>query len=221
MICKLAAPRGSLFEPEERLLSSDPDEQGGNQSTIGDVKISGWLKPPAIRAVCRESRRVSDDIGGFKFGIFGNSRQGCWINYQADAIFIHTDMLDLLPQMDLGRVRILVFPKVLFKTEAACMRILDSIQRGAPQCQKVFCCFCAEISLERKPLWPVSTARFNRLLPEDRVGESSFSPNRGLTADQTTWITVRRVIDEIWREAFERSDVTMTPPSLHGVDLLF
>jgi len=220
MIWKLAAPRGRLFEPEERLLSSDPDVQGGNQSTIGDVKISRRLKPPAIRAVCQESRRVSDDIGGFKFGIFGNSRQGCWINYQADAIFIHTNMLDLLPQMDLGRVRTLVFPNVLFKTEAACLRILDSIQRGVPQCQRVVFCFCAEISLERKPLLPVTAARFNRLLPEDRVGEYSFSPNRGLTADRTSWINVRRVIDEIWREASERSEVTMTPPSLHGVDLL-
>lgn len=62
MIWKTAAPGGRLFEPEARFPSSEPNLQGVNQFSIGEITVSRRPKPPAIRAVCQESRRVSDDI---------------------------------------------------------------------------------------------------------------------------------------------------------------
>ncbi len=127
------------------------DLQQGSQATVHDFKISSRPKrPPAFRAVCQESRRISHEIGGFKFGIFGNSRGGHWINYHADIIFIHTYMLDYLPVMGLGDIQTLAFPNVLFKTKDGCVRIIESTQRGASQCQRVLFCFSAELSQERQ-----------------------------------------------------------------------
>lgn len=103
-IWKLAMPCGCLFEPKVDIRQP----QARHQHIASDplpVTLRWKHEPPALRAVCRESRRASDIIGGFKFGRMGNTRRGYWFNYESDIVYINPDMIDHVRHLELRRVR--------------------------------------------------------------------------------------------------------------------
>lgn len=95
------------------------------------------FKPPSLRAVCRESRQVSNETGGFKFGLMGGIRHGFWFNYNGDIVFLGHDMVHKACFLDLRGVSILAFSQHAFKTKKRCHVIFELIITRVTQCRVV------------------------------------------------------------------------------------
>ncbi|KID84382.1 hypothetical protein MGU_08344 [Metarhizium guizhouense ARSEF 977] len=212
-IWKLAMPCGRLFEPKVDIRQP----QARHQHIASDplpVTLRWKHEPPALRAVCRESRQASDIIGGFKFGRMGNTRRGYWFNYESDIVYINSDMIDHVRHLDLRRVSSLGFPYLDFKTEQGCRDILEIAVEHALDCRTVVFYFQENYVF-------LGTAKFDRLADSDLVGNYEFSGRFGLPAGLAEWGNLRQAVYNIWDEHLTQvgRDKTLKP-CLVGIDVL-
>lgn len=213
-IWKMAMPGRRIFEPDITLRLPRARHQH-NPEDPPLVRLKWKHPPPALRAVCRESRQASDMVGGFKFGRVGNTRQGCWFNYDNDVVFIDPNMMDNVHHMDLRCVSSLGFVHFEFKTEQGCREVLEIAVQDSSDCRTVIFYF------DQESYPTIGTAKFDRLSDSDLVGNYEFSGRFGLPTGVANWGHLRQAVYNIWDEHLIQLGLDKAlMPSLVGLDVV-
>lgn len=231
-IWKLAAPGGRIFDV---YLVEDPWSSAGHETRTAAsrspdesviVKLRELHKPPAIRGVCRESRRVTDIVGSFKFGLFRGTRHGWWFNHACDIVLLSKFSLRYITAMNLRNINNVAFTKDAFGAEYDCVRVIKALNKHAPECVKAVFAYSSSIppshqSFVSGPI-PKLVARLHALKDDDFVGRFSYHPCRRINRSVVDWGKARRTIMEIWtEEMLYRRNFGCTFPHLCGYDLVY
>lgn len=180
------------------------------------MELDGIVEPPAMRAVCRESRWVSDQFGSLVDKLCGSSSRG-WFNATIDEVFIHVDTICRFQDLNLSSVKILGFPQCQFYTPEKCTRILNDILQFAPRCRVVKLYLCrSAIIYGDYDLWN-GKAGFSELEDEEIIGVYRTLQDLGWTQISVSWADLRHGVTKVWEEYMESADVKAALPCLVGV----
>lgn len=230
-IWKLAASGSRIFEPRVKLVTPRatttpnvtlllaPNQQQPNNIPARPlIQLAKQHKLPALRQICRESRQVSDEIGGFEFGLYGDAFRSNWFEYAKDVVLIHSDMMDKLHHMNLERVQQLAFLNSKFQTEERCQQILEKVNRYTPRCRYLLFCFLSDAHQENTSNHATilyGRVGLRRLRDDDLVGHYTL-PGRDLPDGPVQWKDLRCVILKIWAEQKESLGLEIEIPKLVG-----
>lgn len=180
------------------------------------VELDGCMTPPAIRAVCCESRRVCDQSGSLVHNICGSSRSG-WFSPAMDEVFIHVDLIGHLHNLNLTSVEILSFPQCLFTSPQGCVGIFKEVLRSVPRCRVVKLYPCkAVVGYGKYALWNVS-ANYPELEAGEKVGVHMMTHAGFETQLFVSWADLHRSVIRVWEECSESSADRFNLPKLVGM----
>ncbi|KAJ4130878.1 hypothetical protein NW768_006417 [Fusarium equiseti] len=110
-----------------------PNHDKGDTEELQGMSFSH--RPPAVRQVCRESRKVSDRRGRFSFGTCGTHLSSLWFDFHSDIIFSN-EAITLEERELTDHVRNVAvwhnFCRDIHKAEE-----LQGFLRDFPKCQKI------------------------------------------------------------------------------------
>ncbi|KAK1464291.1 hypothetical protein CMEL01_13052 [Colletotrichum melonis] len=178
------------------------------------------FEPPAILAVCKESRKVANEHGTFIFGWEKSIGESVWFNPKKDVVIMEDAQIfvGLWPALLKSQVEILAFHWTYFRSHEQVEDLWDCI-RDVPSCRRV-------IILYRSPSNYIysdeKVPKLFSLKPSDIVLGSAMEwmsfDDFERVEEGITWEEFKREMEDLWRRRHVGKDEAFPP--LEGMELI-
>ncbi|KAK7458991.1 hypothetical protein Landi51_00584 [Colletotrichum acutatum] len=218
----LSRQQAVAMPPKQQEQKSACDSRVFEPYDIGEVlMLRKPFRPPAILAVCKESREVANEHGSFAFG-WGNTIGGStWFNPKKDVVIIDDPEIygELEPTFDQCQAEILAFNWDYFRSDEELEHFWHCV-RDVESCRRVMILYRSPSNYAyRKGKSPKLFA----LQPSDAIWGSGMmnGPFYLPFQEEITWQEVKDKMEYLWRVNHdEDEDEDETFPSLEGMELI-